>query len=174
MMFKSRRCGYVRCRLSACIDGELSGKDMKIVLSHVESCSGCRRALDELKMLDPLLREYDVPSVPENLIKNIMTEAGRRTAGEFPGVRDVPAAWTARIGPAFSRAAVAAVLMIGLAAGSFFGWSAGRGKSAPSASDDPGSVNVEVVYSLDVFGAAPYGSIESAFAMAKNGGEEGK
>lgn len=163
MMFKSRRCGYVRSRLSAFIDGELSEKDMKTVLNHVESCSRCRRALDELKMLEPLLLEYVVSGVPEKLMENIMAEAGKKAEKEFPGVRDVPAAWTARIGPAFSRAAIAAALIIAIAAGSLMGWNTGHDMTgAPSAGHSDG-IDIEVAYGLDAFSAAPYGSIESAF-----------
>lgn len=172
MVFENIHCGFVRRRLNAYIDGELTGRDREFVSRHLERCSECRGARDGLVMLEPLLREFDIPDVPERLVEGIMFEATERVRRGFPRVHAAPSARPGRFERAFSRAAVAAVLMIGLAAGSFLGWSAWRGEAAPSASDDPGSVNVEVVYSLNVFGTAPYGSIESAFTTAENGGKE--
>ena len=166
MRFEKTRCGLARRRLNAFIDGELSQRDRLFVSRHIERCSRCRGALDEIAMLEPLLRESDIPDIPEQLIGTVMSEARKR-------VHVMPTARFLRLERAFSRAAVIAALITGIATGLLFGWSAGRGMTASSVNADSGGVDIVVANRLDVFGAAPYGSIESAFIPIETGAGEG-
>ena len=166
MRFEKTRCGLARRRLNAFIDGELSQRDRLFVSRHIERCSRCRGALDEIAMLEPLLRESDIPDIPERLIGAVMYEAGKR-------VHAMPTGRLLRFELAFSRAAVAAALILGIAAGSLLGWNTVREATMSPANRDSGGVDIVAANRLDVFSAAPYGSIESAFIPIETGGREG-
>lgn len=56
-------CNRVQPRLSAYLDGEMSGVEMLQFRSHINSCRDCQNELDGLRSVQAVLR--DLPTAPE-------------------------------------------------------------------------------------------------------------
>ncbi|MBS1701034.1 MAG: zf-HC2 domain-containing protein [Armatimonadetes bacterium] len=56
-------CNRVQSKLSAYLDGEMSGVEMLQVRHHVHECSECQAELESLRTVQTLLR--DMPTTPE-------------------------------------------------------------------------------------------------------------
>lgn len=60
-------CKYVSARLSAYVDGELSGNEMLSVQRHVQRCSACAKEIEEMRAAKRQLGAFpDVP-IPAGL-----------------------------------------------------------------------------------------------------------
>ena len=57
----SLSCALVRPRLEQHTDGALGGRSGRFVAGHLEHCSGCRAASDELARLKALVRQASPP-----------------------------------------------------------------------------------------------------------------
>lgn len=58
-------CRCVSARLSAYLDGELSGREMLSVRRHLGECEACSREFSELQALKRLIGSLDAPEVRE-------------------------------------------------------------------------------------------------------------
>ena len=56
-------CSTVQSKLSAYLDGEMSGLEMQVIRSHVTHCSACDTELNKHKTVQMILR--DLPTSPE-------------------------------------------------------------------------------------------------------------
>lgn len=56
-------CNTVQSKLSAYLDGEMSGVEMQAIRSHVSHCSVCNTELNKLKTVQMILR--GLPASPE-------------------------------------------------------------------------------------------------------------
>jgi predicted anti-sigma-YlaC factor YlaD len=56
-------CNTIQSKLSAYLDGEMSGVEMQSTRSHVNKCKDCQIALDEMKSVHMILR--GLPASPE-------------------------------------------------------------------------------------------------------------
>jgi hypothetical protein len=56
-------CNSIQSKLSAYIDGEMSGYDMQDLRAHVNNCKDCQAELYGLKAVQSILRE--MPATPE-------------------------------------------------------------------------------------------------------------
>jgi len=158
-------CSKIRRQLGAYHDGELSPQDRTAVERHLVRCRSCRTALESLHGLGRALRIVEVPPVPLNLARRIMAKA--RESQNAGMERDV-----IRLGhrlptspPWVFKMAAAAVLVLGLAIGSYMGWSMSQTVTAQTAVQaDP-----LAVYNLDYLGDAPEGSLaDSYLALASS------
>ncbi len=59
------QCSEFKLRISEYIDGELSEKEQKAVLKHIEECESCRKLLDTYKSLSQNIKE-DIPQIPKD------------------------------------------------------------------------------------------------------------
>jgi anti-sigma factor RsiW len=70
-------------RLSAYLDGELAGEELREIEAHVVACAECRAALDDLKRLTRRAASLDDRPPERDLWAGI---AARLAAGSVPGV----------------------------------------------------------------------------------------
>ena len=148
-------CSKVRRQLGAYLDGELSPKSRTAMERHLAQCRSCQGALESFHRLERALRVVEVPPAPPSLARQIMAKARERQDTEME--RNV-----IRLGrglPTFRpwafRVAAAAVLVFGLAAGSYMGRSVSQTVTAQTAAQaDP-----LAVYNLDYLADAPEGSL---------------
>ncbi len=64
-------------KLSAYLDGELSGENVSELLRHLEECDCCRSCLETLKASRELLSRMPAPEMPEDM-KSRLKECIRR------------------------------------------------------------------------------------------------
>lgn len=158
------RCDHVRDQLNAYLDGELAPGAAETLTSHLRSCPACRRALERLRHLAGLLRQTPVPGVPEGFAERVLAHARRQVADRRPVPRTSGnpfGGWTAGSVP--GRAAAAAVLVLGLTAGTYLGEQAGRRAGGQdllriASPDDP-----VALYNLDHLSGTPSGSLTQAY-----------
>lgn len=156
-------CAGNRKRLNAYIDGELPERTRCSVERHLAGCESCRAVLDGLRGLEPYLQTLDTPSVPAALISRILSEASlrRRKVAENRDNRWWRIVWPQ---PWLVKGATAAALIVGLAIGTFMGWTSyrdsGTGQLMAVATKNE---DIESnLYAFDVLSAEPRGSIEAA------------
>lgn len=145
------------------MDRELSGRKQAAVQRHLTRCGACRKMLNDLQDLKPLLSSLDVSPAPANLTSRILTgayeEKRRSQARPLRHSEDTSGDWAWVF-----RGATAAALLVGLTIGTCMGWnsfSAGRpGQSRMTAAVDISSDNL--MYAYDAMSGAPLGSIEAA------------
>jgi len=162
-------CLRVRRQLGAYFDGELSPKNRTAVERHLVRCRSCRTAWESLHRLERALQIAEVPPAPPSLARQIMAKARERPNAEMERNvirlgRGLP---TSR--PWAFDIAAAAVLVFGLAVGSYMGWSGGRSMSQTVTARTAVQADPLAVYNLDYLGDAPEGSLaDSYLALASN------
>jgi len=162
-------CLRFRRQLGAYLDGELSQKSRTAVDRHLVRCRSCHTVLESLHRLGRALQTVEVPSAGPNLAWRIMAKARERqnTEMERSVIRLGRGSPTSR--PWAFKIAAAAVLVFGLAAGSYMGWSAER--SMPQAVTAQTAVQADPLdaYNLDYLSDAPDGSLAGSYlALASN------
>ncbi|HWE83940.1 MAG TPA: zf-HC2 domain-containing protein [Terracidiphilus sp.] len=110
-------CSDVQARFSEYLDGHLTGSQMHLVASHVNSCAGCasewsslRRAQAALAALGPVLGPKDLPLRIRVAVSHERARRSRRAFATFD------LAWRNTIGPFLLQAAAgfaSAVLLLG-------------------------------------------------------------
>ena len=121
-------CEAYRDRISAYLDGELTGEECRELLAHLESCGDCRMYLDSELAIREALAGLETPA-PEGFEARVMEkiraeawDAPEKKTAAFPGWRR----WAA-------LAACCAVVCLGIFGGGILkGWSA-----LDAASDEP-------------------------------------
>jgi anti-sigma factor RsiW len=163
-------CNRNRKRLNAYIDDELPERMRSAVEQHLAECAPCRTAMEGLRGLAPLLQALDAPPVPAALTARILAEASwrKRRALEKP-IRWRWRAWLPR--PRVFTGATTAALVVGLALGTYMGWTRYRDAgSGPGLAMATKNESIEGGwYAFDVLGAEPRGSIEAVtLALLEN------
>jgi len=167
-------CDWIQECLSAYLDGEI-GEQMRAQLDeHLASCEGCREALARLRQVDALLGSASAPAVSERFTDRVMAQAREHAAGRRQAFREFWSPfhwWESSSLP--MRAAAAAVLMVGVAAGAFMArdtWE--PAPSQPVVSVQSAEADVLATYNLDYLTDAPSGSLAQIYvtlASAPNG-----
>ena len=168
------RCEKVRLKIDAYISGVLAPSDRSSIEDHLKACAGCRRAIESAQQLVILGRTSPTPPVPEGFADRLVALARQRTAQPLP----VAAAWSFaawwRTVSIPVRAAAAAVLVIGLAAGSLLGWSTLQAPAAPPA-QAVSQADLLSSYGADYLTDAPDGSLaQSYMALVSGPAQEGR
>jgi anti-sigma factor RsiW len=153
-------CRHCHTRLSAYLDGELTGRELRDVKRHLDGCAACRARLAGLKALDTPLASLAPPEMPGDLEYRIMARASReyfdgRNNGRF---RETARRW-------LGATATATALAAGLLLGGLLGWSSHGG---PAPQQALMRTENTVFASLS---AAPGGSIEAAVLAGFEHGE---
>ena len=60
-------CIKLADKISAHLDGELSGKELADLLRHLEECGCCRNCLDTLRQTRNMLERLPAPEMPADL-----------------------------------------------------------------------------------------------------------
>jgi anti-sigma factor RsiW len=164
-------CSRNRKRLNAYIDGELPQEAQHSVERHLAECASCRTVLDGLRGLEPYLQTLDTPLIPTALTSRIMSEADLRLR---KASKNRGSLWWGTIWPQpwLVTGATTAALVVGLAMGSWMGWTsyrhAGSGQLLAVTTETDGFASS--LYAFDVLSAEPRGSIEAAsLAFLENG-----
>ena len=158
-------CSRVRRQLGAYLDGELSPKNRTAMERHLAQCGSCQAALESFHRLERALRVVEVSPSPPNLAWRVMAKARERQNTEMErnvirlGHRLAPSR------PWAFRVAAAAVLVFGLAAGSYMGRSMSQTVTARTAVQ----TSPLDAYNLDYLSDAPDGSLAGSYlALASN------
>ena len=121
-------CGAVRDRLSAHLDGELSGREVHLVEEHLQACAACARHWRELRASLELLAQLPEEPVPEVVAARVLGRVEAETRG--PGLRALyRSSWSAR--PLILPSLVPAALLLGLTL------SVALRLDAPAVADEP-------------------------------------
>jgi anti-sigma factor RsiW len=158
-------CDQVRSGLNAFCDGELPPTNRDRVQAHLRICAECRQMLARLERLAELLDRTAPSPVPENLTQRILSRAclqmANRAAIGKPSVHT--RSWWKTLS-AHQWAAAAAVLVMGLSAGTWMGWQTAKRRPADVAFRPPAEVP-EAVSNLDYLGGTPHGSLPKAYLV---------
>ncbi|MEF2231700.1 MAG: zf-HC2 domain-containing protein [Pseudodesulfovibrio sp.] len=152
-------CRNCHTRLSACLDGELSERDMRNMKRHLDGCAFCRARLADLEALEAPLASPGTPEMPGDLEYRIMARASREyfDAPDRGGFRAIVRRW-------LGATATASALAVGLLLGGLLGW---------NSHGEPVSERVMMRTENAVFAslsAAPGGSVEAAVLAGFDGG----
>jgi anti-sigma factor RsiW len=108
------KCNKVTKRLSAWLDGEVSGTEKDRISRHLEKCANCRQELEILKADANVLRAFESPDASPYLLTRVMAEVRAEEPVRMPARRP----WWQRAMPI-----AAGVLLVagGLVAGTVMG-----------------------------------------------------
>jgi anti-sigma factor RsiW len=67
-------CNTIQTKLSAYIDGEMSGSEMLLTRSHVNHCPRCQSELESLKSIQMVLRGLPVGPEPSPFLPSLMKQ----------------------------------------------------------------------------------------------------
>lgn len=164
------RCGEVKNRLNAYLDGELDERSRRAVEAHISKCAACRETLTELRTIAAGIKVSmpDKPA-PEGFEAKVMAAAARmRREATSDRKAEYQPLGARRMTPA-ARFAAAALVMIGLGAGIMMAADLGSAGEAAQPEEEIASL-----YGLDYFTAAPEDSLAGAWlSMADNAGRKG-
>ncbi len=141
-------CSRARKRLSAYIDGELSGKWAQRVEQHLAACTRCREELARLGTVNRLLLDSPQVTVPPFLASRILARAREEVE------RGVAVPWWL---PGASRRLGYAMASVVVAGGIILGLQMGRGLAPIVAHEETGRA-IEIL-DLGSFRDEPEGSI---------------
>jgi len=168
------RCKDMRDLLSAYLDDELRPHLRAKLESHLQSCQNCQQALARLRRLAFLLENTWAPPLPEGFANRVMTQARERVTRRQHqvGTRSGGIHWWMSMSIPM-RAATAAVLIVGAAAGLLMAWDTWQDSATrPAASVTTAQSDPAALYNLDYLADAPVGSLAQVYltlASAPNG-----
>lgn len=158
-----------RMKLSAFLDGEVSGKEKAEISTHLEECVGCRAEAQELLQVAGLLETTeDVAVSPyflRRLKRRIVEEDSR--SGDFS-----LAGWVRRfhLERIVVPIGVTALLLLSLLAGSHLGSSIHRGRKGQTSRAE---ARIAEDFGVAAFDDFPRGSLGDAYTiLVPEGGEE--
>ena len=67
-------CKSIQAKLSAYLDGEMSGVEMQTVRAHVHGCRDCQIELDGLKSIQAILREMPITPEPSLALPSMIQQ----------------------------------------------------------------------------------------------------
>ena len=67
-------CNTVQTKLSAYLDGEMSGAEMLITRAHLNQCPQCQSELDGLKSVQAILRDLPLGPEPSLLLPSMINQ----------------------------------------------------------------------------------------------------
>lgn len=143
------KCSGMKKMLSLYVDGELAPKDRAAVESHVRTCGGCARELEDMRILQQSFSGAERYRAPYGFSTRVIARAALKENEQEGFI------------PSFARlaevVAMVVVIVAGVASGSFIM------QGFPTHDD-----NIASVFSLDMFEAAPPDSLGGAYlAMAE-------
>jgi len=167
------RCEEVQGRLPAYSSGELPTNVREAVQAHLGRCAACQAALARIDALGAVLAGAQTPPVPAGFAARVMAKArSRRSAAVSAGWNPL-GRW--RLASAPMRAAAAAVLLVGLGAGLWMGWTPGPGVVSPDSAETTSQADPLDTYQLEYLGDAHEGSLaDRYFALVSTGDGKGR
>jgi len=167
------RCEEVRGRLRAYSSGELPTDVREAVQAHLGGCAACQTALVRIDALAAVLASAQTPPVPAGFAARVMTKArSQRSAAVSAGWNPL-GRW--RLASAPIRAAAAAVLLVGLGAGLWMGWTSGPAIVLPDRAETTSQAGPLDMCQLEYLGDAHEGSLaDSYLALVSTGNGEGR
>lgn len=152
------RCSRIRKMISGYVDDELKPEDRRAVVLHVEVCDACRKELEETRQVKQLFASAKRFEAPYAFAERVMARIGEAEERPLPRLRRI---FTGQ--PLFVRAAQVAfalvVILVGLVSGNML--TASRPAEQQQAVQD--------TFSLDLFQAAPPGSIGGIYVSMTGG-----
>ena len=132
--------------ISACIDEEIGFREKTAFEAHVQGCNDCARTLEELRSLRVAFSNSERHQAPYGFVTRVMARAAALERKKSP--------WFV---PFFIRFAEAAVLLIVITVGIL------AGRVMTNASSALKTTNIASSLSLDLFDAAPPGTLGGAY-----------
>ncbi len=146
-------CKGTRKRLSAYLDGEVSGGEEAGIREHLAACPRCTGELAALRRVDGVLDELEGMVASAGFARGVR-EAAERARREAPPI----ARSTTWLSPVGLRAAALLTLVGGL----WTGYMAGDAATRPPTQGAPQEFS-DLDLSLDLLCAAPTGSLADAY-----------
>jgi hypothetical protein len=140
--------------LSAYLDGRLSERQETRVETHLESCAGCRRTLEEMRQLVAELRSLPAAKAPRSFALSPELAAVTRRATAAAVEKERTAARRAYLG--FSGATVAAALLLVALFGADLLAVSGRGGGPASTTETTGGLGSGAALPAPGATAPPY------------------
>ncbi|MGC1454671.1 MAG: zf-HC2 domain-containing protein [Nitrospirota bacterium] len=142
--------------ISAYLDAELQGSDKAALETHLQGCVQCGTALTDLRSLRSAFANTERHQAPYGFAARVMARTAVLEKKRAP--------WHV---PLFVRFAEAAVLLVVITVGIL------AGKGMTNSSSAAPTMNITSSLSLDMFDAAPPGSLGGAYlAMTEAGNEK--
>ena len=110
-------CTSMQARFSEYLDGRLTGREMQLIATHLETCQPCAREWVALKNVQMSLATLGPAPEPEDLLLRIKVAVSQERARSRKGVTETwKLAWKNTVGPFLLQAAAgfaSAVLLLG-------------------------------------------------------------
>jgi anti-sigma factor RsiW len=155
------RCITVRKQLNRYLDAELAPRAREEVECHLSACPACRAALAELQGVAGMWAALKTPPVPEGFAARVMQEARKRTppkpqraGSSWPLLR-----WWWEQSLAM-RTGAAAMVVVGVFAGAFLGFSSSRPLAEAGGPARPANAVAE---NLTLLSGTPHGSLDQTY-----------
>ena len=145
------QCIGLRKLISSYIDGQLSPDEKEAFSSHIRNCSGCQKALEEARAVHELFASAERFSAPYGFTTRVMANLETESSSPWWAV------FTRR--PLILRAMELGFALIVIVSGLFFG-----NLLVPKQVPPQRPAGVQESFSLDLFQAAPPGSISGTYA----------
>jgi anti-sigma factor RsiW len=140
------KCRHAKKMISQYVDDELSPSRKRDIESHLRSCVSCRDALEEVRALHALFSSAERFPAPQGFATRVLANLDEREAPQIPSLFGFR--------PLIFRAAQVAlalvVMTIGIVSGNLL---------LTERTDRLGQTAVQESFSIDLFQAAPPGSI---------------
>jgi anti-sigma factor RsiW len=155
-------CRRMKKMISPYIDDELTSREKEAFLEHIGTCPGCSRELEEARSVHLMFVDTERSQAPYGFAERVMAEAARKDAPRKKFWERIP---FMPLLPGFAEAAFAlAVMVLGIIAGN---------QLVLQSDVHQERAGIEQAFSLDVFQAAPPGSVGGAYASIMEEGNEG-
>ena len=142
--------------LSAYLDGRLSERRQTRVETHLESCAGCRRTLEEMRQLVAELRSLPASKAPRSFALSPELAAVTRRAETAAVEKEGTAVRRAYLGFSGAAAAAALLLVVLFGAGLLAGGGGGGPDSMTTSASAPGETSGAMLSAPGV--TTPYGA----------------
>jgi anti-sigma factor RsiW len=156
------KCHNVQKKLSAYQDRELEPREQEQVRNHLLSCRACREQYAEIERAWNMVGQFEEIHPDQWFYRQLVRKIREpREQGPFPAVQ-----WAFQI---FRAPAVASIiLIIGLAAGTYFGNLMARYDFFPFQPERPTASQEALLGSLKAFDPAPPGTLAHGYLQMAN------
>jgi anti-sigma factor RsiW len=155
-------CRRMKKMISPYIDDELTPHEKKNFLEHIGKCPGCSRELEEARSVHLMFTKAERSPTPYGFAERVIAEAVRKDAPRKSFWGRIP---FRPFLPGLAEVIFALAVMV-------FGIIAGNQLITHSAVQRE-RAGIEQAFSLDVFQAAPPGSVGGAYASIMEADNEG-
>lgn len=155
------KCSRITKMISRYVDDDLGPDEKKLFEFHIRDCSSCAKELEEMRAVHQLFASTERFEAPYGFATRVMANVEAKEPSRLRGLFTVRPLFLRAVEVAFALV----VVIIGMISGSALVADRTSGRQAVQ-------VTVQESFSLDLFQAAPPGSIGSAYIQVVGVGDE--